>query len=228
MDQRPVPPESVEVARKLAKKEPWNCRWRVLLDGSLEVAYLVNRRNVLARIWANGSHEELARSDGQSTLSVSLEKGLYVAFLGFILVFTTWWALIPLVGGAAAFAIGAHLDRRPNLADWARERSGSGDEWAPMPRMVGELPPTGNQLFTLCRIARHGRFERPSHDTAQYCIHPDGVVEVAFSRDGGHLLIPIDAMGREGASRRIEGKLKRAVPPFPRWHSVQTGDPPGD
>jgi hypothetical protein len=228
MEQRPVSREAIEAARKIASKNPWHNRWRVNPDGTLEVAYISKRRNVLARFGPDGAAEEVDRSAQQSWFTAVLQNLWVVAVVGLVELFDDWRVgLVILTLGVGVAAFGFRLGTKPDLYDWLRGSYGEIDDWTPMPRLFGELPPTGNQVVAICRAAAEHR------DTALCRVLPGGVVELAVEGPGGYEIFSVDQRGRLREERAVAVKAPtssrlRKVDGGPKWQYVETGDPPGD
>jgi hypothetical protein len=225
-----VPIAAVLGARDLASKEPWSYAWRALPDGSLEVAHIADRRNQLHILRPGAPGVELvARSDRQSGASRALGLCIYAALFSLVLIFwIAWWFVLVVAGFAALGFLGSRLDARPPLRDWLRAREGSLDGWVRMPRVVGDLPATGNQLLALCALAESNKH------VVVYRVLPRGTVEVALKRDGGHRIEWIERSGarRTARSTEIRGLSKRQLRKHegndPKWQELRTDAPPTD
>jgi hypothetical protein len=227
---RTVPIETAEAARALATKSPWNYAWRPLRDGSLEVAHIADRRVVLHRFRPGVAEPELlAESARTSRLSAALMCSFVPAFVSLILIFAVSpWFILVMLGFVGLLVLGVRLDEQPGLRPWVRERFGSDEDWATMPRVVGDLPATGNQLIALCAFA-------DSHkDAVLYRPLVHGTVEVALERPGGYEIQVMDREGDLRAARTVEirrpseRKLRKAEGDGPKWKTLMTDDPPGD
>jgi hypothetical protein len=225
-----VPIAAVLGARELASKEPWNYAWRALPDGSLEVAHIADRRNQLHILRPGTPGAELvARSDRQSEASRALELCIYAAFFSVVLIFwIAWWFVFVVAGFAALGFLGSRLDVRPPLRDWLRARDGTLDGWVRMPRVIGDLPATGNQLLELCALAESNR------NVIVYRVLPRGTVEVPLERDGVYAIEWVEQSGsrRHARATEIRGISKRQLRKHegndPKWQDLRTDEPPSD